>query len=111
MQSLTVEGGNPHILGPLKWIDPASLNILRPYPGAATPLVWTTDQLASRVSGGVSEARMIFASRLKALLARLATTKDPATDTDRSDDERNRTAHVSDRLGLAVMSLRRAPRP
>ena len=111
MQSLTVEGGNPHIPGPLKWIDPASLNILRPYPGVATPLVWTTDQPASRVSGGVSEARMIFASRSKALLARLATTKETATDTDRSDDERNRTAHVSDRLGLAVMSLRRAPRP
>lgn len=111
MQSLTMEGGNPHILGPLKWIDPASLNILRPYPGVATPLVWTTDQPASRVSGGVSEARMIFASRLKALLARLATTKETATDTDRSDDERNRTTHVSDRLGLAVMSLRRAPRP
>ena len=48
---------------------------------------------------------------LKALLARLATTKETATDTDRSDDERNRTAHGSDRLGLAVMSLRRAPRP
>ena len=111
MQSLIVEGGNPDIVRPLKWIDPASLNILRPYPGVATPVVWTTDQPASRVSGGVIEARMMFPRRLKALLARLTTTKETATDTDPSEDEGNRIAHVSDRLGLAVMPLRRAPQP
>lgn len=84
MQSLTVRGDHLHI-GLLKWIDPASLDILRPYPRIAAPLDWTTDQPASRTSG-VIEARMTFLGRLKALLARLKATKEAAIHTGLSDE-------------------------
>ncbi|KAM0797111.1 hypothetical protein BDR22DRAFT_892644 [Usnea florida] len=64
--------GHLHI-GQLKWIDPASLNILRPSPKIAAPLSWT-EEPAARVSE-VLEAREMLSPRLKAFLARLKAKK------------------------------------
>ena len=99
MQSLNVVEENLYI-GQLRWIDPASLDILRPYPGIAAPLNWTTNQLASRAPG-VILARMKFPLRLKAFLARPKASKESGTDTGRSD-EINGTARVRKHPGLTI---------
>ena len=103
LQSPVVEGRYLHS-GQLKWIDPASLNILRPYPKMAVPLDWARDQPASRASG-VIEARNMFASRFKTLLARMKVTKEAASDRSRSD-KMNGTIQVRNRLGLSMSSRR-----
>ena len=62
---------NEHLyIEQLQWIDPASLNILRPSSRIVAPLGWTTEQPVSRVSE-VIEARQTLPRRLKAVLARL----------------------------------------
>ena len=66
------EDGHLHI-GQLKWIDPASLNILRPSSRVVAPLRWT-EETASRVSE-VLDARETLPRRLKAFLARLKAKK------------------------------------
>lgn len=65
--------------GQLKWIDPASLDILNPYSGIAAPLDRTKDEPAPHVSR-VTEARKIFLGRLRAFLARSKATKEAASD-------------------------------
>ena len=66
------EDGHLHI-GQLKWIDPASLNILRPSSKIVAPLSWT-EEPASRVSE-VIEVREKLPRRFKAFLARLKSKK------------------------------------
>lgn len=105
MRSLTGRRESPHS-GLLKWIDPSSLDILRPYSGIVAVPDWPTEQPASYASG-VTDARMTFLTRLKAFPARLKATKETATYTGRSDGTK-RITHVSDRPRLA-MSSRRPP--
>ena len=103
LQLPTVEAGHLHS-GHLKWIDPASLDILRPYSRMAIPLDWGRDQPTSRTSG-VKEARKTFPSRLKRLLARLKVNKEAASDRS-SSDELDGTIQVRNRPGLAMSSRR-----
>ena len=103
LQLPTVEAGYLHS-GHLKWIDPASLDILRPYSRMAVPLDWARDQPASRASG-VKEARKTFPSRLKTLLARLKANKEAASDRS-SSDELDGIVQVRNRPGLAMSSRR-----
>lgn len=72
--------------GLLKWVDPASLDVLRPYTSIGAPLDWTTKQPASRISAILKEHRATSVVRLKAFLRRLKDTKEAATDTGRLDD-------------------------
>ena len=90
-------------IGQLKWIDPASLNILGPSSRIVAPLNWT-EAPASCVSE-VIEARETLPHRLKAFLARLKAKK--ATDSGRSD-EVNGTKFVRDHPRLGE-SLKCAP--
>lgn len=101
MNSLTTEGQVLHI-GLLKWIDPASLNILRRCSRIAAD--WTTEQSACQAAGA-TQARVTFLSRLRAFLARLKAIKKSAAETGRSDDANN-VIHDSGRTGL-VRVLRR----
>ena len=103
LQSPTVEGRYLHS-GQLKWIDPASLNILRPYSKMAVPLDCARDQPASRESR-VVEAAKTFPGRFKTLLARSKATKEAASDRSRSD-EVNGTIQVRNRPGLSMSSRR-----
>ena len=104
LQLSTMGRGNLHS-GYLKWIDPASLNILRPYSGIAAPFDWTKDQPASRVT----EARKIFLSRFRAFLASLKATRQATSVIDRPD-EINGAVQSRTRTGLA-MSSRYASQP
>ena len=104
-QPLTMEGEDLHT-GLLKWIDPASLNILQRCSVIAAD--WTIEQSASQASGAI-QARMTFPARLKAFLARSMATKDYTANTGRSE-EANDIIHVSDRTGL-MRILRRPPQP
>ena len=103
LQLPTVEAGYLHS-GQLKWIDPASLDILRPYSRMAVPLGWARDEPASRASG-VIEARKMFQNRLKTLLTRLKGNKEAASDRSPSD-EINGTIQVRNHPGLAMSSRR-----
>ena len=100
LESPTVEGRYRHS-GQLKWIDPASLDILRRYPEMAVPLDWARDQPTSRASG-VIEARKMLRRRFKALLARLKATKGAASNRSQSD-EMNGTIQVRNRPGVACL--------
>ena len=85
MQSLNMGEEHLHI-GRLKWIDPASLNILQPYSSMAAD--WTTEQFSSQASGTI-QARMTFLRRFKAFLARSKATKKTAADTGRPNEAGN----------------------
>ena len=84
----------------VKWIDPASLNILRPYPTVVAPLDWTTGQPVSSAFR-VRKASRTFLDRFRAFLARLKATEEAATKKNQSD-ERNGITHVSDHPELAI---------
>ena len=79
MQSL-IKGEEDLHVGLLKWIDPASLNILQPCSRIAAD--WTTEQSGFQASGAI-QARMTFLRRFKAFLARSKATKKTAADTGR----------------------------
>ena len=79
MQSL-IKGEEDLHVGLLKWIDPASLNILQPCSRIAAD--WTTEQSGYQASGAI-QARMTFLRRFKAFLARSKATKKTAADTGR----------------------------
>ena len=85
MQSLDMGRLDLHT-GLLKWIDPASLNILQPYSSIAAD--WTTEQSRPQASGAI-QARITFLRRLKAFLARLKATKQISADTGRSHEAGN----------------------
>ena len=76
IQSLNLGEEDLHV-GLLKWIDPASLNILQPC--SRTAVDWTTEQSGSEAPGAV-QARLDFLRRFKAYLGRLKATKKTATD-------------------------------
>ena len=85
MQSLIIGEEDLHV-GLLKWIDPASLNILQPCSRIAAG--WTTEESGSQVSGAI-QARMTFLRRFKAFLARSKATEETAADTGRSPEAGN----------------------
>ena len=94
MPSLTLKEKTRRI-GQPKWINPASLSILRPCSGIFEPRDWTIEQPASSALG-VTKASRTFLDRLKAFLARLKAAQQVATG-EAWSDERYGTPHV--RLG------------
>ena len=104
MQSLDLREPSSLHIGLLKWIDPASLNLLRPCSPISAPMDWT-EQLASSASDSV-ESRIRSSGRLKTFLARLKAAKEAAIETGRHQ-ERSSSPHISDRPRL-TMSIRRA---
>ena len=99
MSSLSV-GGKTRQIGEPKWIDPASLNILRPRSRIGAPLDWTTEQPAS-CAFEITKASRTFLGRFKAFLAQRKATKEAATDKDRSNGKYG-TTHISDRPRSAI---------
>lgn len=102
MKSLITKKEDLHI-GSLKWIDPASLNILQRCSEMSAN--WMTEQSASQ-GPGVTQARMTFQGRLK---TRLKATKGSAVLVGRADEADN-IIDVNERKGL-MRIFKRALQP